>query len=333
MKKALYLSFMAVMISMFFFGTRCLADEYEHIIVEEAIIGGEEEEAPVSVPEATTQNVGQVPETKPKVQKKKPKIEPKFSGSVQIIHSDADTKEPVGSDLILLDADGNERKIVSGEEVTDLKEGSYSILETRTAKGYMKLPTETFTLSKEQPRYEATIKSQRIYGSIKVRFADESGNELAGCRYMITSPDGEDVTDSQKLPIGIYEDGELSEYLTYTLKASSLPEGYETDFMEQEISFTSSDNTVNLYEKDITILCKKVEEKVTEPEIVSENTISQDTLPEDTVPIQKHKESMPEKIRGWFMEVTNGIGIDRIIKVIAASAMIAFILIKTKKKS
>lgn len=327
MKKALYLSFLAVMFSLFLSGTRCFADEYEHIIVEEAIIGGEEEEV-----ETKTPNVSQAAQIKPKEQKKKRKSEPKFCGSIQIIHIDADTEEPVVSDLSLLDADGNERKIANGEEVTDLKEGSYSILETRTAKGYMKLAAETFTLSKEQPRYEATIKSQRIYGSIKVRFLDESENELAGCRYMIVDPNGEDVTDSPKLPIGIYKDGELSEYLTYTLKALSLPEGYETDFMEQEISFTSRDNTVNLYEKDITILCKKVEEKVTEPEIVSENTLSEDSLPEDTAPIQKHKESFPEKIRGWFMEVTNGIGIERILKVIAASAMVAFILFKTKKK-
>lgn len=299
----------------------CHAKE-EQIIVEEAIIGGDEDAAACTVPDqkpATAEKVQPI-EKKKKTAKKKPS----FSGSVTIIHTDAETLEEINSDLYLYAEDGRETEIGQKKEVTGLKAGSYTIREKKAVNGYRKIDETTFVLSEEEPEYLCRVESDRIYGSIEVRFMVEN-TEIDGS-YKIIDEDGEDVTDKEKLPLGKYENGVLKAYQIYTVKDVVLPDGYETDFMEQQIVFSDCGDKREAYRKEILIPCKEKKE-----EQVSENTVSGDEVPIIKEPVNKHRESLIEKISGWFMEVTNGAGIGRIIKVILPAGIIGLILTGRKK--
>ena len=202
----------------------------------------------------------------------------------------------------------------SEKEIKKLPEGEYTLTMTNAAKGYCIPEKVPFTISRTD--LEVKIKAIRPKGYVLITllsvvnrtpingavfdFKDNFGNTIST---VITDKNGQAKTD--KVEIGLYEDGAYTGRATYKLQEVKTADGYVLDQTEYKLLFDYVDDTT--------------------PEVHIEATLPNRSVVDEPVKTKLVLRQVPANAKGKAIKTED----KRLILVIAALILIAALLALT----
>ncbi len=167
------------------------------------------------------------------------------TSKVSIIKIDQNTQKPLaGTTLVLKDSEGKVitswTSTTNAHTIQNLQDGTYTIEETKAAKGYQKMTKSVkFTISQSNRNVTVYVSNQKIFKSVEIEKIDAATKKpLAGAKLRITDQSGkvikEFVTTTQKYVLQNIADG------TYYVEEIEAPVGYIKS--TKKYSFTISDS-------------------------------------------------------------------------------------------
>ena len=174
-----------------------------------------------------------------------------------------DGEEIQGAKLQIIDKDGKVvEEWITGEEhlIEYIPVGEYTLHEEAAIDGYVVASDVEFTVLETGEIQKVEMKDERAMGVLKIQKTDaETKNPLEGVEFtlfekesgkevakLVTDKDGK--AESEKLPIGVYENGKMKEKMVYVLKETKVPEGYEKPEEEWEVVFEYKDDKTPVIE-------------------------------------------------------------------------------------
>ena len=179
-----------------------------------------------------------------------------------------DGSEILGAKLSILDEEGKTVRtwVQDGEPylVEKLPQGSYLLREEAAPYGYLLAEDVPFTVEDTGEIQKVEMQDARPAGRLLLKKTDqETGEGLEGAVFELRNHEGELletlVTDengeaeSGLLEIATYEEGRCLGELTYFLKETRAPEGYEKEEEEQEIQFAYTDGGIQEIQKEVEV--------------------------------------------------------------------------------
>ena len=174
-----------------------------------------------------------------------------------------DGEEIQGAKLQIIDKDGKVvEEWITGEEhlIEYIPVGEYTLHEEAAIDGYVVASDVEFTVLETGEIQKVEMKDERAMGVLKIQKTDaETKNPLEGVEFtlfekesgkeaakLVTDKDGK--AESEKLPIGVYENGKMKEKMVYVLKETKVLEGYEKPEEEWEVVFEYKDDKTPVIE-------------------------------------------------------------------------------------
>ena len=174
-----------------------------------------------------------------------------------------DGEEIQGAKLQIIDKDGKViEEWITGEEhlIEYIPVGEYTLHEEAAIDGYVVASDVEFTVLETGEIQKVEMKDERAMGVLKIQKTDaETKNPLEGVEFtlfekesgkevakLVTDKDGK--AESEKLPIGVYENGKMKGKMVYVLKETKVPEGYEKPEEEWEVVFEYKDDKTPVIE-------------------------------------------------------------------------------------
>ena len=174
-----------------------------------------------------------------------------------------DGEEIQGAKLQIINKDGKViEEWITGEEhlIEYIPVGEYTLHEEAAIDGYVVASDVEFTVLETGEIQKVEMKDERAMGVLKIQKTDaETKNPLEGVEFtlfekesgkevakLVTDKDGK--AESEKLPIGVYENGKMKEKMVYVLKETKVLEGYEKPEEEWEVVFEYKDDKTPVIE-------------------------------------------------------------------------------------
>ena len=168
-----------------------------------------------------------------------------------------------GAKLQIIDKDGKVvEEWITGEEhlIEYIPVGEYTLHEEAAIDGYVVASDVEFTVLETGEIQKVEMKDERAMGVLKIQKTDaETKNPLEGVEFTLFEKEsGKEVAklvmdkdgkaESEKLPIGVYENGKMKEKMVYVLKETKVLEGYEKPEEEWEVVFEYKDDKTPVIE-------------------------------------------------------------------------------------
>lgn len=192
--------------------------------------------------------------------------------------------EIAGATLEVVDTSGNvidSWKSIAGEShiIKGLIAGkTYTLRETMAPYGYLVANEIQFTVEDTAKVQSVVMRDEVAMGQIIIHKSDaNTGESLAGVEFEIRDAAGNVIetlaTDengsarSQKLHIGVFEDGAYKSSIKYYLVETKAKEGYLTDEIVREIIFEYKSATVSVIEMEYNITNTPIPEEPEVPDV------------------------------------------------------------------